>query len=249
MGMTEIEISELAKLETIIDKGKAAFIDVGEALASIRDKRLYRDAYDSFEDYCQERWGFTRQRAHQLMQASEVVSTIVDKSTPSSHLPNEGQARELAKVEKAKRKAVWDKAVESAPKNKKGTPKVTAAQVKRVAQEIAPIDELEAATADEPADKDPVQPWADYNFKLEHMAAMAREMDCIRKELVEDADNQTRLFAEWMLTYTSYFTSLEAEFNKHRIANWATPRQQARLPGGRNFLYVYEVNKKGVRNG
>ena len=54
----------------------------------IRDSRLYRADFNTFEDYCRERWDFTRQRAHQLTEAAE-VSTMVD-------VQNERQARELA---------------------------------------------------------------------------------------------------------------------------------------------------------
>ncbi|CCF84129.1 hypothetical protein NITHO_3110002 [Nitrolancea hollandica Lb] len=56
-------------------------------------RRLYREAgYRTFEDYCQKRWGWTRQRAHQLMLAAE-VSTTVD--IPPA---NEAQARELSRL-------------------------------------------------------------------------------------------------------------------------------------------------------
>jgi hypothetical protein len=61
-----------------------------------RDERLYRDRYATFEAYCRERWGFTRQRAFQLTEAAQVsglLSTIVDTDTPA--IRNEAQAREL----------------------------------------------------------------------------------------------------------------------------------------------------------
>ena len=57
------------------------------ALLEIRDRRLYRDEFGTFEAYCKQQFGFSRQRGHQLMQAA-AVSTVVD-------IPNEAQAREL----------------------------------------------------------------------------------------------------------------------------------------------------------
>jgi hypothetical protein len=68
-----------------ICRAKAGLIEVGTALANIREGRLYRESFDSFDDYCRTRWGFSRQRAHQLVQACQ-LSTVVD---------NERQAREL----------------------------------------------------------------------------------------------------------------------------------------------------------
>jgi hypothetical protein len=71
-------------------------VEVGKALLEIRDQRLYRQQHRTFEDYCRERWKWTRQRGYQLMQAASVarnLSTIVDTSAQ-----NEAQARELTRL-------------------------------------------------------------------------------------------------------------------------------------------------------
>lgn len=86
--MSELVETRLAELEQTIERGLATFIEVGQALLEIRDSRLYRESHGTFEDYCRERWGFSRQRGHQLIEAAE-VSTVVD-------VANEAQARELA---------------------------------------------------------------------------------------------------------------------------------------------------------
>jgi hypothetical protein len=75
-------------LEAVVERGLQTFVAVGNALREIRDLRLYRESHGSFEDYCRERWQFSRQRAGQLIEAA-AVSTMVD-------VPNERQARELA---------------------------------------------------------------------------------------------------------------------------------------------------------
>lgn len=82
-----VERSRLEQLESVIERGLATFVEVGEALAEIRDSRLYLESHGSFEDYCRQRWGLGRSRAYQLIDAA-AVSTIVD-------IPNEAQAREL----------------------------------------------------------------------------------------------------------------------------------------------------------
>jgi hypothetical protein len=84
---------DLTALETIVDEGLTIFIEVGRALAEIRDRRLYRASHSTFEEYVHERWLLSRTRAYQLIDAAVVVtemSTMVD--TPPS---NERQAREL----------------------------------------------------------------------------------------------------------------------------------------------------------
>jgi hypothetical protein len=84
------ERSRFVELEQVIEQGLQTFVDVGRALMEIRDSRFYRETFDSFEEYTQNRWGISRQRAHQLVDAA-AVSTVVD-------VANERQARELAPV-------------------------------------------------------------------------------------------------------------------------------------------------------
>ena len=43
---------------------------------TIREKRLYRIGFKTFEDYCVERWSFGRRYVNQIIQASEVISNL-----------------------------------------------------------------------------------------------------------------------------------------------------------------------------
>lgn len=86
--LSDPEREQLASCEATIEQGLATFIAVGNALMTIRDSRLYRQGFASFEDYCRQRWGMSRPRAYQLIDAAS-VSTVVDTA-------NEAQARELA---------------------------------------------------------------------------------------------------------------------------------------------------------
>jgi hypothetical protein len=89
MKLSPADRKNLSRFEDVISKGldraKAGLIDVGTALARIREGRLYRGTHGDFDSYVRERWGFSRQRAHQLIEAV-TLSTVVD---------NERQAREL----------------------------------------------------------------------------------------------------------------------------------------------------------
>jgi len=133
-ALTGPEQRKLNDLETVIELGLQTFVEVGAALSIIREQRLYRESHGTFEDYCRERWGWTRQRAAQLIDASDTVaalSTIVD--TPPT---NEGQARELVSVPQEERAEVWTEAVRTAP-IKNGKPKVTARHVRDTAERRA----------------------------------------------------------------------------------------------------------------
>lgn len=67
----------LADLEAVIKRGLKSFVEVGNALREIRDGRLYKALYSTFEEYCQERWGITRNRAYEQIRASEIVSHAI----------------------------------------------------------------------------------------------------------------------------------------------------------------------------
>lgn len=105
------ERADLGRLEAVVNDGMATFMEVGEAITQIRDRRLYRDDFATFEEYCSKKWNFTRGRAYQLITAYSVVKGMSSKKgtpPPSS----EYQARALNQAEPEDRDAVWDRAVE-----------------------------------------------------------------------------------------------------------------------------------------
>ncbi len=89
----------LTELEKVIARGKKPFVEVGMALAEIRDLRLYRREYGSFAEYCQSKWGWTRQHAYRLIEAAPIGKSNLQVTSLN-------QARELAKVEPSQRAGV-----------------------------------------------------------------------------------------------------------------------------------------------
>lgn len=88
----ESEQTALSQCETMIERGLKSFIEVGTALLSIRDNRLYRERFSTFESYCQDRWGFGRTIAYEYIGAAQ-LSTQVD--IPKMDF---SQARELTRL-------------------------------------------------------------------------------------------------------------------------------------------------------
>lgn len=127
--LTESEKDVLSKCESVIERGLKSFIEVGTALLAIRDNRLYREAFPTFEAYCQDKWGMTRQYAHYLIGAVEVTN---DLSTNGLQIlpTSERQARPLVNVDPDLRAELWQTAVDTAPNGK-----VTGAHVQQVVDE------------------------------------------------------------------------------------------------------------------
>jgi hypothetical protein len=72
LTLTSDEQTELIRLETIIENGRKSFIEVGTALIKIRDSRLYRKDYKTFEEYCKGKWQYARRTAYQLIDSVKV---------------------------------------------------------------------------------------------------------------------------------------------------------------------------------
>jgi hypothetical protein len=86
----------LVLLEATIRRGLSTFIEVGNALAEIRDARLYREqGFRTFEDYCLKRWRWGRNYANKQIAAARVIQNL-GTTVPNSI--TERQARELASL-------------------------------------------------------------------------------------------------------------------------------------------------------
>lgn len=137
-ALSTSERKALKEHETVIGQGLTAFVAVGNALAEINENRLYVEKFDTFEKYCKKRWELGKSRAYQLINSAKTVdtlSTIVDIKPPS----NEGIARVVSELPNEQAQAtVWTRATETAPKGKDGEPKITAAHVRAVAEEMIP---------------------------------------------------------------------------------------------------------------
>ena len=156
--LTQDESERLTVLEPIIREGMASFVEVGQALLEISDKRLYRATHSTFKEYCKDRWEMSAQRAYQLCEAAEAVKALPEKSTIVDKITTESQARELAKVPEAKRVEVLESAVSKSAK--RGKP-LTAASIKEAAEE-SEVD-ADDVTSTEPKqagwqDSDPAKP-------------------------------------------------------------------------------------------
>lgn len=86
-----VERNALEQLEEVIERGLASFVEVGKALILINEQRLYRSEYATFEEYCRDRWGFSRTHAYRQMSASRVAEIL----SPIGDTPRESVLREL----------------------------------------------------------------------------------------------------------------------------------------------------------
>lgn len=234
------ERTRLGECEVVVERGLATFVEVGQALLEIRDSRLYREDFKTFEDYCRERWDFTDRRARQLMAAAEIGTTVP--------VANEAQARELvplkedeAELISAWREANFDGASgDATAKMLRGVVRVRVARRERKAEEMREL-EREAREVEERRRNPPPQQegdrWApgtivadrqpEPEIEAEHertVEATQREVEARRVE-VEAAKKRER--EAWERR-----TEAKDERGKHWRSTWVGDPGAPTLPPG-----------------
>ena len=125
------ERNELERCEVVIKQGLKTFVEVGQALMLIREKKLYRAEFGTFEDYCQDKWQLGRRYVNQIVAASGVVGNL---GAIAPKPKTETQARPLTKLEPELQSEVWSETVNRHGEN------ITQKKVEEVVKEFVPIN-------------------------------------------------------------------------------------------------------------
>ena len=121
------ELTERLQLERRIDRALKYHLDAAKALREIRDRRLYRDEYDNFEDYCVARWHMARSHANRLCDWAEVAENLSPMGTKA--LPvRESHARPLARLTAQQQRRAWKRLI--------ALPHRTGRDIERVCEEV-----------------------------------------------------------------------------------------------------------------
>lgn len=112
------QVSELERWEAVIDRAELNYIEIGEALQHIREdaidgEPLWKVRAQSFDQYCQERWGFGATHADKIVRSWYAVREL--SSDAARRLPqSEFIARPLSLLLDQHRERipeVWDQAL------------------------------------------------------------------------------------------------------------------------------------------
>lgn len=117
----DADVQDFARLDRVVRRGLATFIEVGHALAEIRDRDLWRAGnHPSWAAYCLAVGGLTKIHANRLIKGSELASYLagvkpVGFTCPDVTPASEWQVRPLHRLPDAeKRRVAWYRAVERA---------------------------------------------------------------------------------------------------------------------------------------
>jgi len=177
--LTATEATDLVNHEHTIKSTQGSFVACGRALEAIRDGKLYRAKYLTFEKYCEGKWGWKRAHAYRLIEAAEIVDSV--KMFPiGDKIETESQARALAGVPAEQREEVLERA------SRKG--RLTALKIKEEAEK-GPIIDLDQTGY--PVPERAMRFWNRVDEMKAVLALISQARVAVRNQNQED-----RIFAE-----------------------------------------------------
>jgi hypothetical protein len=139
--LTEFEQADLCACEEVVGSGRNSVVQVGLALGRIRDLRLYRAEFDSFEAYCQAKWQYGRRYVDQLISAAQVFTRL--RAFSSDQKPeHETQVRPLVGLTPDQAQRAWEQAVAKA-----GGRRITARMVKSAVNQLGLAPQTQSGRA------------------------------------------------------------------------------------------------------
>jgi hypothetical protein len=116
LPINPLTVSEESDRNLLERKVERAFYEAGMALMELRDRRLYRSTHATFEEYCQDRFDYTRRRPYQLIEAAQIYDNLSEKWVKFLHIlpTKEGQVQPLSQLARESQPLAWETAVEEA---------------------------------------------------------------------------------------------------------------------------------------
>lgn len=200
--MSQEEQLEYLKLDRIIQKGEESLLEWVNCLMIMRDKKLYRKNYKTFEEYCQKKLSKSRQYINGLIKGVAAVKALPKHL--ESQLSNLKAAATLGSVPEKDQSKVVEEIV------KEGKP-VTAKSIKEKAAEVAkPKVEKPAVLVlekDEIEYDIPVGIITVWN-RREEVRELQRAISKVKCHVENALANDDSLFAELDALFTSEIKSI-----------------------------------------
>lgn len=134
--LSAAEGQRLEQLEGVVRRGAQTFVEVGNALVEIKERKLYRnEERRTFEQYCKEVFDFSKSYASRQIKAAAVFENVANWQPFEGEVidlkpANESQVRPLYDLPAEQQRIVWKMATETAPDGK-----ITASHVNKTARQ------------------------------------------------------------------------------------------------------------------
>lgn len=145
--LPDLKIAELERLEKRVREGLKSFMEVGQALVEIRERKGYAlRGYKDFSDYCQKELGITERHGFRLMDGYQTAEQV--KKVTGEAPRNEASARVLKTV--ANDPKLLGKLKDRLAKSKQTIATATAEKLQEVVDQIKPQTRAMFGDGDQP---------------------------------------------------------------------------------------------------
>jgi hypothetical protein len=131
--LTDEEKDHLEELETQISENFKSAFTLAAALAEIREKKLYREDYKTFEEYCRRRWDYSRSYCERLADMNSVLVDLKEYEEHEVYPRNELQARVFVPLKKEQRIKLFKTVLEESD-----TDRTTASEFAKFRKQLFP---------------------------------------------------------------------------------------------------------------
>ncbi len=112
---------------------EGAGVAAAKALSDIQERQLYKEHYDSVNEFAEKELGWTKRRFYQLLDYHKIKEALPARSEPLVH--SERQTRALKSVPEEKRAQVLEEAAKSG--------KVTSQSIKEAVAKVIPMEVID----------------------------------------------------------------------------------------------------------
>jgi ParB family chromosome partitioning protein len=233
-ALTTIETQRLVECESKIEHGLDTFVEVGTALLTIRDGRLYREEYKTFEDYCKQKWGMVSRQANRLIQSASVIENLrpIGLTLPES----ESQTRPLTCLSEEVQRQVWQDVIANAEEHK-----ITALSVKEAVDRLVSEKEFRF-------DK---KPHVSNNSGENEWYTPTQYIEAARAVLgIIELDPASSILANKTVKATKFYTKEDDGLSKEwKGKTWMNPPYAADLVGKFIGKYFEHVSNGDINEG
>ena len=127
--LSDADQIDLYACEAVVETASSNVFQVGLAFAGIRDGKLYRMEFQTFEAYCRHKWQYGRNYVNRMILAAQLFTHLV--TTRHQKPDHETQLRPLIGLPLEQAEVAWENAV-----TKAGGRKITAQLVRRTVKEL-----------------------------------------------------------------------------------------------------------------
>jgi N6-adenosine-specific RNA methylase IME4 len=130
----EFSIVEQSRYQELKERCKKAWVEFAESIIEIRDSKLYKIEYSTFEEFCTVELELGRNYAYKLIASAEVLKNLENVYYGTQLPETETQTRPLTKLEPELQPLVWANVVEE-------NENITAKKVEEAVDEFEGLNE------------------------------------------------------------------------------------------------------------